>query len=75
MKMARPKFQCQTMHVHHYTHSKTKIPQDSPYPWTQPIREKNNQMLSEEVSAEKLDVNNQKRLQKLLANFYIMLEQ
>ena len=32
--------------LHYFQNDKPKQPQDSPYPWTQPTYEKNNQMLS-----------------------------
>ena len=68
---ARSNFQCQAMYVQHYTHSNKKIQlnQDSPYPWIQSIYERNNQMLSENAPFEKLDENNQKRLQKIVGRF------
>ena len=60
--------------LHDFQHEKPKQQQDSPYPWTQPIYGKNNQMLLEKAPAEKLDEHNQKRLQKYLGNSYIMRE-
>ena len=47
-------------------HEKPKRPQDSPYPWTQPVYGENNQVLSEKSPAEELDENIKKRLQKNL---------
>ena len=55
--------------LHAFQHEKPKRPQDSPYPWTQPVYGKNNQMLSEKAPAEELDENNQKRLQKIVGKF------
>ena len=55
--------------LHSFQHKKHKRPQDSPYPWTQPIYGKNNQILSEKEPAEELDENNQKRLQKIVGKF------
>ena len=60
--------------LHAFQHYKLKWPQESPYPWIQTVYEKNNQMLSEKAPAEELDENNQKRLQKIVGNYYIMLE-
>ena len=54
--------------LHSFQHEKSKRPQDSPYPWTQPIYEKNNQMISENTPAEKLDYNNQ-TFQKIVGTF------
>ena len=48
--------------IHSLQHEKPKIPQDSLYSWTQPIKEKNNQMPLEKAPTEKLDDNNQNRL-------------
>ena len=48
--------------LHLFKHEKPKVPQASPYPWTQSIYEKNNQILNEKKTAEELDENNQKRL-------------
>ena len=47
--------------LHSFQHEKPKRPQDSPYPWTQLVYGKTNQMLSEKVPAEELDEHNQKR--------------
>ena len=55
--------------LHDFQHEKLQLPQDSPYPWTQPIYGKNNPMLSEKAPAEELDENNQKRLQKTVGKF------
>ena len=55
--------------LHDFQHEKLKLPQDSPYPWTQPIYKKNNPMLSEKEPAEELDENNHKRLQKTVGKF------
>ena len=60
--------------LHAYQHEKPKRPQDSPYPWTQSVYGKNNQMLSEKATAEELDEYNQKRLQKIVGDYYIMPE-
>ena len=38
--------------LHSFQHKKPKRPQDSPYPWTQPIYETNNHMLSDKSLAE-----------------------
>ena len=48
---------------------KTKIPHESTNSLTQPIYGKNHQMLSEKAPDEKLDDNNQKRLQKIVGKF------
>ena len=48
---------------------KPKRPQDSPYPWTQPVYGKKNKMLSEKAPAKELDEHNQKRLQKIVEKF------
>ena len=48
---------------------KNRRPQDSKYPWTQPIYGKNNHMLSEEEPSEELDDNNKKIHQKCFGNF------
>ena len=55
--------------LHSFQQEKPKIPQESPYPQAQLIYEKNNQMISEKSPAEKLDDNNNKRLQKIVGNF------
>ena len=55
--------------LHSFQRKKTKRPQDSPYSWTQPIYEKNNQMIPEKAPAKKMDDNNQKILQKIVGNF------
>ena len=60
--------------LHDFQHRKLKQPHDSPYPCTHSIYENKNQMLSEKVPAEELDENNQKRLQKIVGNCYIMQE-
>ena len=60
--------------LNYFLHDKPKLTQDSSYPWTQPIYGKNNQMLSEKAPAEELDENNQKRIQKIVGNSYIMPE-
>ena len=52
--------------LHAFQHEKPKRPQDSPYPWTQPVYGKNNQMLSEKALAGELDEYNQKIIQKIL---------
>ena len=54
--------------LHSFQHQK-KSPQDSPYPWTQPIYGENNQMLLKKETAEKLDGNYQKRPQKIIGKF------
>ena len=41
--------------LHAFQHEKPKQPQDSSYPWTQPVYVKNNKILSEKVPAEELD--------------------
>ena len=41
--------------LHAFQQDKPKRPQDSPYPWTQPVYGKNNQMLSEKATVEELD--------------------
>ena len=38
--------------LHSFQRKKPKYPKESPYPWTQPVYEKNNQMLSEKGPAE-----------------------
>ena len=50
-------------------HEAPKWLQDSPYPRTQPVYGKNNQMLSEKAPAEELDENNQKILEKIVGKF------
>ena len=62
-----PGYVCASLHS--FQHEKTKRPQDSPYPWTQPICGKNNQTPSEKAPANKLDENNQKRLRKIVGIF------
>ena len=59
--------------LYYLQQEKPKRPQDSPYPWTQLIYEKN-QMLSEKAPAEELDDNNQKILQKIVGNSFVMME-
>ena len=54
---------------HAFQHKKPKLPQDSPYPFIQPVYGKNNQMLSEKAPAKELDENNQNRLQKIVVKF------
>ena len=60
--------------LHALQHKKPKQPQDPPYTWTQLIYGKNNHMLSDRAPSEELDGNNQKRLQKIVEFFYIMLD-
>ena len=60
--------------LHAFQHNKQKLPQYSPYPCTQPVYVKNNQMLSEKLPFEELDGHNQKRLQKVVEKHYIMIE-
>ena len=52
--------------LHDFQQDKPKQPQESPYPWKQPVYVKTNHMLSEKLPAEELDENNQKILQKIL---------
>ena len=52
-----------------FQHKKPKRPQDSPYPWTQPVHGNNNQMLSEKAPYEEFDEHNQKRLHKIVVKF------
>ena len=58
--------------LHAFQHDKHKRPQDLQYPWTQPVYGNNNKMLSEKTTAEKLDEHNQKILQKIVGNSFIM---
>ena len=51
--------------IHSFQHKKSKRPQDSPYPWTQPIHGEN-LMLSEKAPAEELDENNKNDSRKWL---------
>ena len=55
--------------LHSFQHEKPKIPQDSPYPWTQPKYGEKNKMLFEKAPAGKLDDNNQKILQNIVGSF------
>ena len=55
--------------LHAFQHKKPKQPQDSPYPWRQPIYGKNNHMLSEKTLAKEFNEHNQKRLQKTVGKF------
>ena len=52
--------------LHAFQHEKPKRPQDSPYPCTQTVYGKKNQMLSEKSTAEELDENNRGILQKIV---------
>ena len=52
--------------LHTFQNEKPKRPQNSPYPWTQPNYENNNQILPGKVPAELLDEYNKKRLQKIV---------
>ena len=56
-----------------FQHKNQKIPHDSPYPWTQPIYQKN-QILSEKAPSEELDKNNQKDSKKLLETSCVIIE-
>ena len=38
--------------LHAFQHKKPKLPQESPYPWTQTVYGNNNQMLSEKAPDE-----------------------
>ena len=60
--------------LHYFQHKKTKQNQNSTYPWTQPIYVKNNQMLLEKVPPQALNENDQKILQKMVENSYIILD-
>ena len=55
--------------LHAFQYKKPERPQDSPYPWTQPIYGKNNHMISEKAQAEELDEYNKKILQKIVGIF------
>ena len=55
--------------LHAFQHRTPKKPQDSPYPWTQPIYGEKNQMLSLKAPAEELDGNNKKIFQKIVGKF------
>ena len=55
--------------LHSFQHKKTNRSKDSPYPWTQSIYGKNNQMLNEKKTAEELDKKNQEWLQKIVGKF------
>ena len=48
--------------LHAFQQEKQKRPQESLYPWTQPVYKKNNKMLSEKASS-------QRRLQKIVGKF------
>ena len=52
--------------LHSLQYEEPKIPQDSPYPWTQSIYGKDNRILPEKEPAEELDENNQKGLQNIV---------
>ena len=45
VRLSIPGYVCAALHA--FQHKKPKRPQDSPYPWTQPVYGKNNQILSE----------------------------
>ena len=45
VQISMPSYVCAALNS--FQHNKPKIPQDSPYPWTQSIYKKNNQMLSD----------------------------
>ena len=58
VQLSIPGYVCVSLHS--FQHEKQKIPQDSPYPCTQPIYGKNKQMLPEKELAEELDENDKK---------------
>ena len=59
-----PGYVCTALNA--FQHKPPKQPQESPYPSTQPVYRKNNQMLSEKAPVEELDEYNQKRLNKIV---------
>ena len=67
VKISMPDYVCAELHS--FQHGKPQRHQESTYPFTQPIYEKNNPMLSEKAPAEKLDDNNKKRHQKIVGKF------
>ena len=55
--------------LHYFQHENPKIGPDSSYPWTPPQYGKKNQILNDKHPAYKLDVINQKGLQKIVGKF------